>query len=371
MYKDPNDRNYHLDLFLYFKGGEKLKTNYDLTLYNILKKNLSVCKLTTSKDETIIRCPFCGDSQKNFKDAHLYINNLPPFKFYCQKCNTSGIANSELLSNVNIFDNDLNKYLKESKSEYLKKINVKYGGSFLSYFNNNEKILVPNSYEEKELEKLSYIENRLGISINDEEDIRRYKIILNIEDFYRNNDIDLNLPNIKNKIKDLENNFVGFLLNDNNMITFRRIYQPKTEEEDRYYNHKIFQDTIFTSRKFFTIGNELDLSNDIININMTEGIFDIIGVFNHIYNGKINSNDVFVSCNGKSYNFVLNYLKSLSVLNCNINIYSDNDVPISKFQSMKKYNKLMKYNGINLFYNKLEKDFGIKKERIKLIKREV
>ena len=52
------------------------------------------------------RCPFCGDSQKNFNTGHLYIRiNVEdnfPIVYNCFKCNESGIVGSEFLNVMDI-----------------------------------------------------------------------------------------------------------------------------------------------------------------------------------------------------------------------------------------------------------------------------
>lgn len=337
-----------------------IDTNYDKTIYEYFKKNLSVCMITTDQSETVIRCPYCGDSIKEHH-AHLYIHNNPPFKYFCQKCSTTGIVDSKFLRDVSLYDPDIVDFVSESKSNYLKDLNKKYGNNFLEIFNKEFDIL-PNQYTKIEINKLKYINNRLGININNNDMIKKYKIILNLKDFFENNDLQMN-KFYKTNIKKLQNNYVGFLLNDNNMICFRNI---KEDDNERYINKKIYSENIFQSRKFYSIGNTIDLSNRTYNIVLTEGIFDILGVYNHIYNCNQNNNDIFISCNGKSYNFVLNYLQSLSILNTDIKIYSDNDVTKEKMMDLVKYNKLIKLNGATVYYNLLNKDCGVTKDKIEI-----
>lgn len=340
-----------------------MNNNYDDTLYNYLKKNLPVCKMTLNKQEFSIRCPFCGDSIKDKRSSHFYISNYKPHLFHCFKCETSGIFNNKILIMLNLSNNEIVNKLNKEFTEYKKNLNIKYGNNFENYFSSKKLNYYPNSYNDLEMKKIEYIENRLGIEMI-ESDIEKYKIILNLKDFLSSNNICFNRNNNeKNKIDDLTKNYVGFLLNDKNMINFRNI---NPNSETRYTNFKLFPDSISFTRKFYTISNHINLSRDIFNIYMTEGIFDILGVYNHIYNCNMNNNDLFISCNGKSYNFVLNYLKSLSILNCNINIYSDNDVNIDFFKNLKSYNQLLKFNGFNLNYNTKCKDYGVKKDLINI-----
>ena len=57
------------------------------------------------------RCPFCGDSQKNFNTGHLYIRiNVDdnfPIVYNCFKCNESGIVNEEFLTVMDINNSNL------------------------------------------------------------------------------------------------------------------------------------------------------------------------------------------------------------------------------------------------------------------------
>lgn len=334
---------------------------YDFTIYEYLKRKTKICSLTTDKSETQVRCPFCGDSV-NTNHSHLYINNQPPFKYFCQKCSTSGIVDNKFLKEFNLYDPELTAYVNKAKVTYQRQLNRKYGNNFLEIFNKEFEVL-PNQYTKKvELAKLFYIEKRLGITIDTDDLIKKYKIILNLEDFFANNNLKMNEFYEKN-MKKLNNYYVGFLLNDNNMICFRDI---TGRQQERYINKKIYSENLFQSRKFYMIGNEIDLAQPEFNIYLTEGIFDIIGVYNHIYDCKQSNNDLFISCNGKSYNFVLKYLQSLGILNCNINIYSDKDVPRAKVEELINGNYLTKFNGANLYYNTIGKDYGVKKEEIKL-----
>lgn len=341
-----------------------MREEYDLTIYEYLKTKLPIVYITTTGDETNIRCPFCGDSTKDPRHAHLYINNKEPFKYFCQKCSTSGIVDEKFLSMLNLYDPEIFNYVKKAKHKYLKSINTKYNGTFFGYFN-KELDFTPDKLEKIEMKKLNYINKRLGINIQNNEDLAKFKIILNVENFFEKNKIQQNKYYQAN-LKMLNQNYIGFLSNDRNMISFRNLYE--NSNKPRCINKKIYNENYFQSRKFYSIENYLNIERTVYNIYLAEGIFDILGVYFHIYNGTMNDNDLFFACNGKSYNLVLNYLKSLAILNCNINIFSDNDVSIKTFSDLMKRNEIAKFNGMNIFYNKMEKekDFGVTKDRILL-----
>ena len=210
--------------------------NYDLTLYEFLKTKIKPIYITIRKDETRIRCPFCGDSTKDKTHAHLYINNTPPFKFYCQRCSTTGIFNMEMLNALNAFSKDISNYLNASMVNYKKKINIKYGNTYYNYFKNvNKEIYIPKEFTNLEKEKVLYFENRMGFKLNTE-DFKRYKIILDIEKYLELNKINIDSDRKKDLIHKLNLSSVGFLLNDGNTITCRYL----NPIDKRYFNLRIF-----------------------------------------------------------------------------------------------------------------------------------
>ena len=333
-------------------------------LYETLKKRLKVCKLTTAKDELNIRCPFCLDSVKDPFKGHMYIENNPPFRYYCQRCNASGRVNKKFLSLLDIEDFKIIKEIEKAGKEYSKKIKIKYG-SDLSFINNRE-VIFPK-YSTKDKIKNEYIEDRLGIKINDE-DISRYKIVYNLNEFLNINKLTSILnKNAKNfyfmkNVETINKNCVGFLSHDKSTIIFRSL--DKNITGYRYNNFTIFPE--LDSKKTYMLSNNINLANKEYNIIITEGIFDIIGVFNHIYNKQISDNMIFMANAGKSYIVTANLLKKLSILNSDINIYSDGDVDINFYKELMKKEIYFGCNGINLYYNRIGKDFGVTKDQIQL-----
>jgi hypothetical protein len=337
--------------------------SYDLTLYNYLKPKLKVCRLTGKKDETIIRCIFCGDSAKDPFKGHMYIQNKAPFKYYCQRCTSKGIVNQNFLLKLNVTDYELIAKVNKSLADYQKKLSYKYGNE-INYFNNKVLDFLPKAYTGLENSKIKYVQDRLGIEL-EEDDLDRYKMIVNFKDFLQHNRIDISkrvkTPRDNELFAKLQNHCVGFLSTDKNTIVFRSLDEDKTGF--RYHNYSLFPDAI-DSKKFYSIKKKIDLSLSEHKIIMTEGILDIIGVYNHIFNKD--DEPLYISNNGKSFLFVLDYLASLSLLNVDIEIYSDKDVNLKFYEYVMKENKLAKFNGINVFYNQIDKDYGVMREKIKL-----
>lgn len=330
-------------------------------LYEHLKSKLKVCRLSGKKDEIIIRCIFCGDSRKDPNKGHFYIMNRAPYKYYCQKCQSKGVVNQNLLSRLNVSDYSVVSLINQNLVDYQKKLTIKYG-SEINYFNNQELDFYPNQYTDLENSKIHYLQDRLNIVL-EEKDVETYKLVLNVKDFLEKNKIDIEKRLKTNKDRDMFNKIqkycIGFLTADKNTIICRSLDVEKTGF--RYHNYSLFPDNVET-KKLYTVKKNLDLSLPEHKIIMTEGIIDILGVHNHISNRD--PEPLYVSNNGKSFLFVLDYLASLSLLNVDIQIYSDRDVNIKFYEYVMRNSRLAKFNGLNIYYNKISKDYGVEKSKI-------
>lgn len=333
-------------------------------LYLTLKKKLKVCKLNSSKTEINIRCIYCGDSTHDPFKGHMYIQNGPPYKYYCQRCQSSGIVNKKFLEDLDCTDYYLINKLEKEYNVYKQKSKIKYGSSLK--FLNNEYIYFPKPSIKRDYEKLNYLENRLGIEIKEDE-INKYKIVISLKEFIKNN-------NLNNIIKNNENNYtfmknlrtidemcIGFLSADKSTIIFRSLDSEKTNY--RYNNFVLFPD-IEESKKTYTISNKIDLASPVFNINIAEGPIDIIGIYNNVNNKYDDNKTIYIANAGKSFMVTSKFIKKLSILNANINIYSDRDVDINFYKKLIKNDLFYRMNGINIYYNNKSKDFGVPKNEI-------
>lgn len=354
--------------------------NYDLTLYYYLKRNLRVCYKTTIGDESRIRCPFCGDSQSDLNDAHLYIHNKAPFKYYCFKCSSYGVVNDNFLNRliVNESSFEIGQYLNQKRKEYSKSSNIRTTGKKIhKYFSKQTSFEISS---DKYLYKLDYLNNRLGTNIS-KEDLSKFKIILNIQDFFNFNEIDIRNrffnKDLQKLFFQLRENYIGFLSVDKNVIIFRNV-DPNCSKDERYNNFRVFLTDDFVTKKTYTISNSIDIYRPNYNIVITEGVIDILGVYHHLYKNENfdESNYIFLANNGKSYTTTLKYLNSLSLLDNNVTIYSDTDVGINLYRKLKKNSPEFQMNPITVYYNRKEefidgekikyKDFGVTKDKIVL-----
>ena len=320
-----------------------------------------------------IRCPFCGDTQKNWNEGHLYIkcdlDNDYDIAYNCFKCNESSPRMTEELLNLLGCDEELLKGFTDKKyamKKYKKQV------SKMMYFD----------YHLPEIElglKTKYIDSRLNIHFR-KEDYQSMKVITSLYDFLATNRIK-ERPFNNQILQLLQRDYVGFLTNGNSHILFRDI---TNRNKFSWIKYPITKDSM-NNRVFYTIQNEdgIDIfSKDNIIINMSEGIFDCLGVGYHFNNIKYNTMNISVA--GQFYEPMIRFLIELGLVggNVEINIYCDNDETFNRDNSKKSYRSsvgylkksLQKYKflfkRINLYKNTKTKDFGVPRNQIS-VKKEI
>ena len=273
---------------------------------------------------------------------------------------------------LKITDASLLTYINKCNIEYKKQQNFKFTTDIQFISNKRYNYTVPE-LTESYVDKLLYFKDRLGLDITDDnynDALTRYKIILNLSEFLKNNkmghllDSRFKYESQKQILKDVDERFIGFMALDNNFITFRNVYG----DDPRYRNVRLILDDADSNKKIYTISNDIDLKNPIFDVYITEGVFDIIGVYNNVVPDKHSDTDIFIAANGKSHLLIFNTLLSMGIVNCNFHIYSDKDVNIEFYRQIKKQNRLLELNGANIYYNELGKDTGTTKDNIKLSK---
>ncbi len=330
-------------------------------------KTLSYCKPTSNLRNWVVRCPYCGDSL-NSSHGHFSIlidlQSDSPILYRCFKCNESGILTPQVLE-------DLTLGYNESLNRQLNMMNKTT--SSRSYISDKiKKYIVPvprctNSNQHK----LSYINNRLGVSLS-YSDCADLKIILNFSEFIFANNIPINSDESgimikKSIINILDDKYVGFLSSNNNKITFRDASSDGSGYLGRYY--KITLDLLNRSpNTFYAIKSTLDpLYTDSININIAEGTFDILSIYLNLFKNN-SQNNLFVASCGYGFSTIIKYLIRVGVTtDIKLNIYSDNDKSDEDHKRLlnKAFYSIWVDNIIihrNIFSN--EKDFGVPIEKI-------
>lgn len=305
---------------------------------------------TSNPSEVVIRCRFCGDS-RNLSSRHLYIsvgNEDRPPMYHCFKCNESGVLTRKVLEDLLQFNIDPSsvKMLFE-----LDKVSSTYRKAFKNTDEFTKRNIIRTIYHDpsnKDLEKVSYINNRLGLNLS-YKDLIDNKIITDIhQTLVQMNMVHNYTPSI---------NSIGFLSIDNTAVMCREMYGNR-----RYTGIRIIPSGVnyYCLR---AICNRMSIEP--IHIRITEGPFDILSVFYNVCNANTNQN-IYIAANGKNFQNVIRYiLEVFGIVNAIIDIYPDNDVDNSFYYRIS--DKLSQINiPVYIHRNgyKDEKDFGVTKERI-------
>lgn len=274
----------------------------------------------------------------------------PPFRFHCFKCESSGVLNQTTLRDFSIFDDNLSQNIvianKDFKSNGIQKINYC-----------KKQVITPIN-NEISIRNTNYFNSRFNTNFTNEFISEKFKAITNPNQFFRDNKIFVgNSWNFDDSI--------GFLSSDSTHAIFRDVIG---NQDRRYNNLKLVSDDDFNAQKMYNISTDIDVMNEEVTLIMTEGIFDIIGVYLHFYKDSNEENKIFAAACGKSFNAVISHYTRLGFLNLNVIIYSDADVPLNFYKNLKQSSPFIRNKMITIFYNDIGKDFGIKKEEIKLRK---
>ena len=302
-------------------------------ILNLIEQNSPIF-YRVNLEEYKIRCPYCGDSQKNLKSAHMYIkcskDLTEPIMFHCFKCNKNGRMNSEFLNllgikNVVIEDNLINNKLFYFKNHKLELSNV-----------------IPQ-------QSIDYIKFRIG-DINDNQ-LMNLRVI-SLDELCKL----LNNKRIINSIP-LDSEAIGFISEDNSMVISRYL----NHDQYRWKKIQLFPNgvtvyTIKTSIELFSLSE--------FNIHISEGIFDCISSYIH-FAGK---NDLCLAVLGSNYSTGIDYCINKGIVGSNVNIiiYLDQDVNEKVVKKNVRQYKWL-FGNIKFYKNELDHDLGVKPDHIRLI----
>lgn len=311
-------------------------------LYDI-ERNVDVFKKVNNVQYRI-RCPVCGDSQKNLQDAHCYIkcsdDPAEPMLYNCFKCNAHGRVDQVFLSKLGIHSDAASKLTtqKYSRIGTIKKMNIDIiTGS-----------PIPGSPQ------IRYIEHRIGNGLT-LDDYDRFKIIWDMNEIRKH----ISDKRILNTLPNM-NDSISFISDDRTCIMSRSL---SDDAETRWRKIKIMNSD---ARSFYTIKASFDLfTKDVITVNIAEGIIDILSVYKNFNDG---ANSVYIASLGSDYISAVDNIIMRGMIGPNviIKIYVDSDVSIRtiKYQ-LRKYKWL--FNKIIILQNIKSKDVGVPIDQIKLV----
>lgn len=326
-------------------------------LYKSLRSEGRVAYFNSNKTELSVRCPYCGDSSKDRSHAHLYLSVDPPYKFFCQRCEASGIVNDGVLEDIGVHDDELSMGFHRAVKAF--KRNTTVHGSSLAYLKVKNPKFPKYDLKGRFKEKLEYMEDRLGTRIS-REDLLRYRVIGSLEDFLILNGLEHLLDDDKMS-KDcwLVDKFgLGWLSRDGSHASFRFI---SGNMKKRFKT--INMDPYGEGSKIYTVRSKFDLMAPEVEVVMTEGFFDILSVHRNLFDSDRSRNRVFCAVGGKGFNLFPLTLMKMGFLNINLTLYSDNDISLDDYKYILPQ---WRYNRIRVVYNRSEgqKDFGVRSELI-------
>ena len=312
-------------------------------------------------DLYLTRCPFCGDSRSTAHTGHLYILIKPDTNYrmvyYCQKCQEHGTVGHELITMLDGDDDVLNCITNINKTA-VSAPNVKDVG-----FHSFESVL-PDTVGPNYVRKIRYIENRLGISIDDQ--LRKdLKIIVSPYDFLVANDIK-DIRYKKNMMNCLERDYVGFLSTGGSHILFRDVTGT---HEFSWLKYPIYPESKY-NHVFYSYSGDIDIfTKETTTINLSEGVMDAIGIKQHFY--KENCNDVNIAVCGRNYYAIIKWLVSKGIYGSrvDINFYLDNDAQYNNGKELRLPDVLIDrtkalFGRVAVHKNLIGKDYGVTRDKI-------
>lgn len=296
-----------------------------------------------------IRCPLCGDSQKNLEDTHCYIKCSPdptePLFYICFLCNESGIVNKRFLSKIGVKDDLINQLFNQKYNV------IKYSGSSIA----NPNILTGDPILGSP--QMRYIEHRLGEGFT-LEDYDKFKIIWDMNLLYQH----ITNQRVRNTLPSI-NDSITFLSDDKSTLLTRSF----NDNGDRWRKISMFKSD---NKSFYTIKTTLDLfTSEQIYVNFGEGIFDVLSAYKNFNDGP---NSIFIALLGSDYISGIDYIIQKGILgyNVNIKIYIDDNIDEDSLKKkLKKYKYL--FNRITICKNIKSKDIGVRLEKINLVESNV
>ena len=326
-------------------------------------------KMTLSGKEFTCACPFCGDSKSDPYATSFYINMDPEserfLNYHCFRanCNTNGVVNDDFFSMIGFTKNDCIKDIMK----YFQSKSINVGGKYRS---RNSKSLINavcsmNAVSDK---KLSYINKRIGTSLS-YQDIYNLKINLNLKELLQINQIDIQ----ENKIdyySRLSDYGIAFISAYNDYVIILDV-SKSGKLKKRYTNVNIF-DNYDNVTKTYCIPTNVDLLEpSACVINIAEGVFDILSVYFNLKINRRHKNQIFLAaCGSGIVSTIMSYIQQYGFINCKINIFSDTDVKLDKYTKLNLLKPYLKSFDVDVYYNDMpgEKDFGVTKDKIRIIK---
>lgn len=315
----------------------------------------------------VVRCPYCGDSIKSFDHGHFSIKIVPdndfPIIYRCLRCDESGVFTQNTLKDLNIGTTATRSAALRTMSRKSKKVLSRY-----NIITEVPRLSIPR-YEDMNYKigrHISYLENRLDIEVTPGM-LHDMKVVPDIYDFIKMNELE-NIEGVSlAKLDFLNNNYIGFLSTNNNVITYRYMgNNPKA----RRYDKLTINPRAMIPHSFYNAPIAFDILYDNpINIHITEGIFDALSVKYNVMDGNDYNNYYFASCTF-GYTRIIKYILGIGLnTGINLHLYADKDkTDRDIMKDLNRVRPIMESWIDNVYLHRNgydgEKDYGVPKDRI-------
>ena len=314
-------------------------------------------KYRSGNSEIEVNCCRC-EREHQGNHGHLYIgifteNSLP---IHCFKCGFSGLLSPQILQELGIENFEF--------GEYLAKINTNSKKFYIKTSADNIKeYKIPTMIDDNNTFKIDYVVDRTGIDFFNKINIRRYKLITDLNTFLDINKLNLDRNEFPARI--LTKYYIGFLSYNNNTINLRKV--KGSDNLPRYVNLKI--DKTVDSPFLYIPPVEIDLLTINPTIVIAEGVYDILCIKERYY-PEDTHNTIFAAVGTKAgyRKGLLKLLNLTCYFGATIIIFSDSDVHLDEYHKMFDSIKNSFSFKINYRVDKHKKDFGYIKDEIEGLK---
>lgn len=327
-------------------------------------ENLPFHKVNSTGIQHLVRCPYCGDSS-NPNHGHFSIkidvdDPDTPMVYKCFRCPAHGIITPDVLEDIGVHVSVLDKQNLKLFNRKIAKKN-RLTDTCIEQF---DLVSYVNNYSDVKY-KIDYINQRLGSNFG-ASDIVPLSIVPSIMDFFALNKInptkltrDYSMP----QLKFFDANFVGFLSYNKNDIIIRDISGNASQ---RYVTININPNNL-DPNGFYTIRNSIDLLyTHPIDIHITEGVMDILNVYDYLNKRNTENNYYYAVCGFNFSRVIKGFIRMGVNTGINLHIYADNDKTdvdiIRQLSSVKSWIDNL-YIHRNSFPG--SKDYGVHRDHIR------
>lgn len=289
-------------------------------------------------------CPFCDDA-KNHMYVIIKMDNVTPVMFNCKKCNKGGWMNYKFLEYYGIND--------------IKIPNIKGSKRIRKHRSNKGIDLIDERINCSAIK--SYIGKRLNVYDVTNEELTWFQYIVNpaayiCETFYDPEVLRQNERGLSRLIEYFrKEDRHWFRLSNGNIIG------RNEDDKDGWLRFTGMKSD--EGKALYIIKKPFDPCER-INVYITEGIFDSLGLY--MMYGRNTYNNVFISVLGRDYEKGIDYMIDSGIYGDHIHIKICKDSDVDKIY-IDRYKRQL-FGSVDIYQNMNGKDFGVSSDKIDISK---